>query len=49
MRYLYAHPGGSLYQPVYLGPRDDVDREDCRLSQLKYKSADGGDDAEDCR
>jgi len=24
VRYLYAYPGGSLYQPVYLGKRDDV-------------------------
>jgi bifunctional non-homologous end joining protein LigD len=38
-RYLYAYPGGSLYQPVYLGRRDDVDPKDCRLAQLKYRAA----------
>ena len=37
VRYLYAYRGGSLYQPVYLGPRDDVDAEECQISQLKYK------------
>jgi len=39
VRYLYAYPGGSLFQPVYLGPRDDVAREECTLSQLKLKAA----------
>jgi bifunctional non-homologous end joining protein LigD len=37
-RYLYFFPGGSLYQPVYLGPRDDMDKEDCQLSKLKCKA-----------
>ena len=36
-RYLYAFQGGSLYQPVYLGPRDDVAADECRLSQLKFR------------
>lgn len=36
VRYLYAYEGGSLYQPVYLGKRDDVDVD--TVSQLKYKS-----------
>ncbi len=44
IRYLYAYKGGSLYQPAYLGERDDLLPEDCVLSQLKYKSA--GDPAE---
>jgi bifunctional non-homologous end joining protein LigD len=39
VRYLYAYPGGSLYQPTYIGPRDDVDDEECVISQLKYKSS----------
>ncbi len=34
--YLYAYPGGSLYQPVYRGKRGDVDRRDCTLDQLKF-------------
>ena len=29
----------ALYQPVYLGPRKDVEQNECVLSQLKYKSA----------
>lgn len=37
IRYLYAYRGGSLYQPQYIGERDDLDRDDCRLSQLKYR------------
>lgn len=37
IKYLYAYRGGSLYQPQYLGVRDDVDRMECKTSQLKYK------------
>jgi len=37
VRYLYAYPGGSLYQAAYLGERDDLDAGDCVLKQLKYK------------
>lgn len=38
IQYLYAMPEShALYQPVYLGPREDIVREDCVLSQLKYK------------
>ena len=37
VRYLYAYKEGSLYQPTYLGVRDDIDIEDCSISQLKYK------------
>ncbi len=36
-RYLYAYEGGSLYQPVYLGRRDDVNAAECRLAQLKFR------------
>jgi len=39
LRYLYAYLGGSLYQPVYLGQRDDVDASACTIGQLKYKSS----------
>ena len=39
VRYLYAHrESHALYQPVYLGPRDDVEPAECRVSQLKYKA-----------
>ena len=37
VRYLYAYKGGSLYQPTYLGVRDDITSADCLISQLKYK------------
>ena len=38
VRYLYAYRGGSLYQPVYLGERDDVEPAECSLGQLKFKA-----------
>jgi len=39
IRYLYAYRGGALYQPVYLGERDDVEPEACSFEKqtLKYK------------
>jgi bifunctional non-homologous end joining protein LigD len=38
-RYLYAHKqSGSIYQPVYLGPRADIPPSECGVDQLKYKS-----------
>jgi bifunctional non-homologous end joining protein LigD len=38
-RYLYAaKESGVLYQPVYLGSRDDVDPGECLVSQLKFKA-----------
>ena len=43
VRYLYAYPAGSLFQPVCLGQRDDVGPDACTISQLKYK---GGEDEE---
>lgn len=39
VRYLYAFQGGSLFQPTYLGLRDDTPKEECLISQLKYKAA----------
>lgn len=38
VRYLYAYPQGSLYQPIYAGLRADMDVSDCNQSQLKYKA-----------
>ncbi len=38
VRYLYYYGGGSLYQPVFLGLRDDRAFEDCLLSKLKLKA-----------
>lgn len=37
VRYLYAYPGGSLYQPVFLRVRRDVDTADT-LDSLKFKT-----------
>lgn len=37
VKYLYAYKGGSLYQPIYLGKRSDIDKNECVLNQLKYK------------
>ena len=38
-RYLYAYrESGSIYQPVYLGRRDDIQAAECVVAQLKYKS-----------
>ena len=39
VRYLYAFRGGSIFQPVYLGKRDDISAEECGVDQLKYKAA----------
>ena len=40
VRYLYAFPeSGHVYQPVYLGVREDLPQEDCTAGQLKYKAA----------
>jgi len=37
-RYLYAfRESGVIYQPVYLGQREDIRPEECVVSQLKYK------------
>ena len=41
VRYLYSYKqSGSLYQPVYLGIREDIDPSECQQSQIKYKSED---------
>jgi bifunctional non-homologous end joining protein LigD len=47
VRYLYAYPGGSLFQPVYLSQRDDIDPSACIIGQLKYRA--GGEDEEESR
>jgi len=39
VRYLYAFPeSGVLFQPVYTGLREDIDLDECVLSQLKFKA-----------
>jgi hypothetical protein len=38
VRYLHAFAqSGAIYQPVYLGPRDDIPAEECTVDQLKFK------------
>jgi bifunctional non-homologous end joining protein LigD len=37
VRYLYYFPGGSLFQPVLLGEREDMEYKDCVITQLKLK------------
>ncbi len=38
VRYLYAYrESGRIYQPVYLGRRDDIPVEACTVTQLKFK------------
>lgn len=39
IEYLYAHLSGSLYQPVYLGQRTDIDASECIKSRLKFVEA----------
>ncbi len=37
-RYLYAMgASGSLFQPVYLGVRDDIAAAECTRDQLKFR------------
>lgn len=43
VRYLYAlRESGSIYQPVYLGEREDVEPGECQTSQLKWKPSSQG-------
>jgi len=38
VRYLYAMPeSGSLFQPVFLGTRDDITAGECTRDQLKFR------------
>jgi bifunctional non-homologous end joining protein LigD len=40
VRYLYAfRESGCIFQPVYLGKRDDITAVECTVGQLKYKEA----------
>ena len=46
LKYLYAFPKGALFQPTYLGQRDDIEADACTTAQLKYKpDTDNEDDA----
>lgn len=37
VKYLYAYPGGSLFQPAFKGLRSDIPESDCRIDRLKIK------------
>lgn len=37
IKYLYYFPGGSLFQPVYKGERDDISKTECVVEKLKAK------------
>jgi len=40
VRYLYAIlESGCLYQPVFVGARDDIEQSECLVRQLKFKTA----------
>lgn len=39
VKYLYAFPGGSLFQPVYLGVRTDLEESDLSVKSLKIKES----------
>lgn len=38
IEYLYAFEGGSIFQPVYYGQRDDIERAACTCTQLHFKA-----------
>lgn len=38
IEYLYAYQGGSLFQPIYKGLRNDLEDDAAIMSQLKFKS-----------
>jgi len=45
VRYLYAYPGGSLFQPVFLNRWDDLAAAECKLTQLKLRAGTEDDEA----
>lgn len=50
VRFLYMFAGGSLFQPVYLGPRKDQAREDAllrKILRIKRKSTVAGKDEDE--
>lgn len=38
VRYLYAYEEGSLFQPIYLGKRNDIEPSECLASQRVFKT-----------
>jgi hypothetical protein len=37
IRYLYAFKGGSLFQPFLIGVREDVEPNECTVTQCFFK------------
>jgi bifunctional non-homologous end joining protein LigD len=46
VKYLYYFTGGSLFQPVYIGERDDIDAGTCTLKKLKVKTGSINDESD---
>jgi bifunctional non-homologous end joining protein LigD len=44
IRYLYCNEGGKLFQTTYLCERDDQDRSDCHMREIKFKAVDEEDE-----
>lgn len=44
IRYLYCNEGGKLFQTTYLCVRDDQDRTDCHMREIKFKALDDEDE-----
>jgi bifunctional non-homologous end joining protein LigD len=40
VRYLYCFKGGAVFQPIYLGSRNDIEIGEALLTQIIYKSED---------
>ncbi len=38
VRYLYCYTDGKLFQTTYLGERNDQDKTDCHMREIKFKS-----------
>lgn len=46
VRYLYAYKGGAVFQPVFKEQRNDVDVEECLMTQIIYKAGQESDEEE---
>lgn len=44
VRYLYAFREGCLFQPIYLGTRDDIEERNCTTTQLKFRPEENDDE-----
>lgn len=44
IKYMHCFTDGALYQTTYLGERDDQDKTDCTVAQIKFKPKDDEDE-----